>query len=247
MIITYIHHSSFSIEMEDVVMLFDYYKGNIPSFDRTKQIYVFSSHKHHDHFDLSIFQLVNHYPNITFLLSKDIRMSGSFMNRNNIPESVKEKIIYVGKNETLTLPIGNDSSMQNPITLETLESTDEGIAFLITYKDKVIYHAGDLNWWTWKGETEKEYEDMTRRFKNEVDKLKDRHIDVAFLPLDVRQEERFFWGFDYFMKTTDTTQAFPMHFWSDYSVIPHLKNLEEAKEYAHKVADITKEDQIFNI
>jgi L-ascorbate metabolism protein UlaG (beta-lactamase superfamily) len=243
--ITYIHHSSFSVELEDIVLLFDYYQGNIPSFDRSKQIYVFSSHKHHDHFDLSIFQLVNTYPKITYLLSKDIRMSGSYMNRNNIPDSVKEKIIYIGKNETISLPLEDVNNLQNSISIETLESTDEGVAFIVSYKEKVIYHAGDLNWWTWKGETIKEYEDMTKRFKNEVDKVKGRFFDIAFLPLDVRQEERYFWGFDYFMKTTNTQFVFPMHFWLDYSVIPQLKALEGAKEYAHKVADITKEGQTF--
>ena len=38
--------------------------------------------------------------------------------------------------------------------IKTLESSDIGVAFLIEIEGKVIYHAGDLNWWHWDGDTE---------------------------------------------------------------------------------------------
>ena len=57
--ITYIHHSSFSVELDNTILLFDYFKGNLPSFDKNKKLYVFSSHSHHDHFDESIFNILN--------------------------------------------------------------------------------------------------------------------------------------------------------------------------------------------
>ena len=34
--ITYIHHSSFSVELERSVLLFDYFQGEIPEFDPEK-------------------------------------------------------------------------------------------------------------------------------------------------------------------------------------------------------------------
>ena len=34
--ITYIHHSSFSVELDNTILLFDYFKGNLPSFDKNK-------------------------------------------------------------------------------------------------------------------------------------------------------------------------------------------------------------------
>ena len=40
--ITYIHHSSFSVEINKCILLFDYYKGNLPKFDENKKLYVFS-------------------------------------------------------------------------------------------------------------------------------------------------------------------------------------------------------------
>jgi hypothetical protein len=244
--------------MKDFVLIFDYYKGDLPKFNPNKHIFVFSSHKHHDHFDLKIFDFVNDYPIITYVLSKDIRMSESYMERNQISDVARKNIIYIGKNDTTILPIHsellNDSSdnqeilsSDKNINIETLTSTDAGVAFIISYKDNVIYHAGDLNWWTWPGETEEEYEDMTNCFKNEIDKLKGKQINVAFVPLDPRQEDRYWWGFDYFMRTTNTKVSFPMHFWMDYTVIDRLLHLEQANLYKDNVMLINEEGQKFSM
>ena len=47
-------------------------------------------------------------------------------------------------------------------------------------EDKVIYHAGDLNWWHWEEETESYNEQMRQDYQREIDKLKDIVIDIAF-------------------------------------------------------------------
>ena len=253
--ITYIHHSGFCVETETAVMLFDYYKGTIPLFDKKKDIFVFSSHKHQDHFNLEIFELANIYPKITFILSSDIRMNEAYMDRKNIPENIRPNIHFIGKNESKFYLIQSNSENEAPgsapddkssgLLVETLASTDEGVAFIVALNGKVIYHAGDLNWWSWEGETKEEYTDMTDRFQKEILKIKDRHFDIAFVPLDPRQEDRFWWGFDYFMKSTKTELAFPMHFWRDYTIISKLKNMEIAKEYFRRIVDIKEEGQIF--
>jgi len=255
--ITYIHHSCFSVEMEDVVFVFDYYKGNLPAFDTKKHIFVFASHKHSDHFDLKIFDLAKEYPHISFILSNDIKMNDTYMNRKNIPVKVRSNIFYIGKNVNSSYPITIDSNLhikngdisENPafIKVETLKSTDAGVAFIVSHNDKVIYHAGDLNWWSWQGETAEEYHSMTDSFQKEMEHIKDREFDAAFVPLDPRQEERFFWGFDYFMKNTNTKRVFPMHFWMDYSIISKLKEMDIVKDYVDKVITITEEGQKFNI
>lgn len=254
--ITYIHHSSFSVESDDVVLLFDYFKGNIPQFDSKKHLFVFASHKHQDHFDLSIFDLAKTYPHITYVLSDDIRMDEAYMDKKQIPEVCRKNIRMVGQNEVINLPIfkkvsaaldSSDTIKEPNLQIETLASTDEGIAFIITLGNKVIYHAGDLNWWSWDGETQDEYMDITNRFQKEMAKIKDREFDIAFVPLDPRQEDRFWWGFDYFMKTTKTKLVFPMHFWKDYTIINKLKSMEKAKEYSDRVVDIKEEGQIFSV
>ena len=49
--VTYIGHSGFLLETEDAYFLFDYFKGTIPELKNNKSIIVFSSHRHHDHFN----------------------------------------------------------------------------------------------------------------------------------------------------------------------------------------------------
>lgn len=231
MLITYIHHSCFSIETEESIFLFDYYKGNIPNFTKEKPLFVFSSHFHQDHFSPVIFELSEKYPDVTYILSKDIRLKE--LNRD------KYNIITIGKNESIT--------MKESLKVDTLRSTDEGVAFLISEKGKTLYHAGDLNWWVWKDDTASEYNNMTKNFKDEINKISGKEIDLAFLPLDPRQEELYSLGFDYFMQNTRTSVAFPMHFWLDYSVIEKFKNSEEASIYRDKIIDISFEGQTFQI
>ena len=48
--ITYLDHSGFAVEYQKYVLIFDWYKGKLPEFDSQKEIYVFSSHSHYDHF-----------------------------------------------------------------------------------------------------------------------------------------------------------------------------------------------------
>lgn len=239
MLITYIHHSCFSVETEQSVFLFDYYKGNIPTFPKEKHLFVFSSHSHQDHFNHDIFKLLNDYPQITYILSKDIHVRRSFFTEPDGFENAKKHIITIGKNESLSLPA---------FTLETFRSTDKGVAFLITEKGRTLYHAGDLNWWLWNEDTPEEQQKMTKNFKDEIRKLGGRKIDFAFLVLDPRQEEEFYsLGFDFFMRNTDTAHAFPMHFWRDYSVLGKFKASEEAIPYRDKIMEITDEGQTFLI
>ena len=47
--ITYIRHSAFLAEWEDIVCLFDYAEGELPEIDRDKRLCVFASHHHSSH------------------------------------------------------------------------------------------------------------------------------------------------------------------------------------------------------
>jgi L-ascorbate metabolism protein UlaG (beta-lactamase superfamily) len=225
-------------------MLFDFFQGSEPSeselplFDSDKQIYVFVSHRHGDHFNPIIFKLYGLYKNITYILSKDIRLTDRYLLQRGIPLKIREKIVFISANESVSL--SNDA-----IKIETFKSTDEGVAFLIKYNGKTIYHAGDLNLWVWKEEDKQINKNMEERFKKEIDKLKDVYIDVAFLPLDIRQEEWYYLGFDYFMRITNTQKAFPMHFWNDYSVMNDLLNISQFDNYRNKIALIEREGQEF--
>ena len=69
MTITHIYHSGFLMEFDQCVWLFDYYKGEIPSFDRAKKLFVFSSHVHSDHFNKEIFTIFREYSDVEYILS----------------------------------------------------------------------------------------------------------------------------------------------------------------------------------
>ena len=56
--VTYIYHSSFAVELEKSILIFDYYgKGDLPERPAGKQVYFLNSHSHPDHFSKTIFNL----------------------------------------------------------------------------------------------------------------------------------------------------------------------------------------------
>ena len=222
--ITYLDHSGFAVEYKKYVLIFDWYKGKLPEFDSEKEIYVFSSHSH---FDRKIFELENIYPNIRYVLSADIT-----------EKPVPSKVWFVIADKEYR--IGN-------LKVQTLHSTDAGVAFLVYVDDRIIYHAGDLNWWHWEEESEYYNEQMRMDYQKEIHKLKNIRIDVAFVPLDPRQEEQYYWGLDYFMKHTDTELVFPMHMWGHYEVYEKLMNNPQAESYKEHVMHVKVPGQVFEL
>lgn len=226
--ITYIGHSGFSVELDHAILIFDYFEGIIPKFPHRKPIYVFSSHYHHDHFNMEIFKLSAKYAAVTYVLSSDIgrKFNRKFFLRHGVSAETYDKILFLP--EHTLQKAGN-------LEIQTFHSTDEGVAFLVNVEGKCIFHAGDLQWWTWPGETAEEYEKMTADFQTEIAALPHHAIDVAFLVLDPRQEENFHLGFDYFMRHTNTKLAYPMHFWKDTSVIDKLLALPVSQDYRNRI------------
>lgn len=223
--IVYINHSGFYVETKEAGFLFDYYKGTLP--ESRKKLYVFVSHAHYDHYNKKIFDLRAVYPDITYILSSDI-CGGD--------ESEEPNLIYVKPNETLKI---------NDIKIRTLRSTDEGVAFLVHCGDKTIYHAGDLNWWHWEGESREYNTEMRRSYQSEINKLQGIKIDAAFVPVDPRLGEQYCFGMDCFMKRTDTKHVFPMHFWGNYEVFKRLMLEKCTQEYRDRIIHIRQENQVF--
>ena len=124
--VTYLDHSGFLVELEDAYFLFDYYKGRLPQIDLEKKMFVFVSHVHHDHYRKDIFNLRKHFREIRYVLSSDIEIKA------------EKDIVQMQPNEKKEV-MGAE--------IRTLRSTDEGVAFVVHYAGKTIYHAGDLNWW----------------------------------------------------------------------------------------------------
>lgn len=183
--VTYIYHSGFSVELDECVLLFDYYKGELPQWEKGKTIYVFASHKHHDHFQLQIFDLAREYPKVHFFLGNDIKLNEKYLERNHILPSVKGQITNIGKKQKVLF---------DNIEIASLKSTDEGVAFVVWAEGHSIYHAGDLNWWHWEGEPFPFNENMERDYKKEIDRINGIKFDVAFVPLGPQAGESLWLG-----------------------------------------------------
>lgn len=220
--ITYIYHSGFLVETADCYYVFDYYQGELPTLDPCRPILVFASHSHPDHYNPLIFQKLKEagMEQITAVLSKDIP-------KRRYPSDTE--ILTVTFHQTYSLPYGG--------TLQTLHSTDRGVAFLITCPEGTFYHAGDLNDWTWEGESDQYNRQMTGSYRHEMGILKDAlaggTLDVAFLPLDPRQEKDYSRGMLYFLKKIPVKKVFPMHYWEKPKVIRQF--LREYPDYGEVV------------
>jgi len=224
MIITYIGHSGFLIEWDNCYWLFDYFKGEIPALDPKKKLIAFSSHKHGDHFNPEIFKLYDQYPKVEYVLSSDIRIVKANTNKPGITEELAEHILSVKPHKEYQL----QDSDNNVIQLHTLKSTDCGVAFLLEYQGRTIYHAGDLNHWIWREETKQSNNDMTAKFNQEMLLLQDKSIDIAFAPLDPRQEDWYYLGLEKLLNTAKVTYAFPMHFWDKPEIVQNFKQERSA-------------------
>ena len=201
--VTYIDHSGFMVESGSCYYIFDYYKGELPKLDKDKEVIVFCSHFHQDHFNPQIFQILKDMGlNYQAVLAKDI-------NKRKYPTGVKITTAYHDESYTL----------DNGTQVSTLLSTDSGVAFIVKTKDSTIYHAGDLNDWYWEGEPDADNRQMTSRYRAEIDKLKGIHFDAAFVPLDPRQEDHYADGMIYFLEKVECEAVFPMHYWDDPKVI----------------------------
>ncbi len=208
--VLFVCHSSFVVELDQSVLIFDYYgEGRLPAVSRDKQVYFLNSHGHPDHFKREILELRERYPKAEYILSRDI-----YFRR----EDRREWIHSVKAREDYEL---------GELKFHTLRSTDMGVAFVVETEGKRIYHAGDLNWWHWEGEDKAWNHNMAANYRNEVDRLKGQHFHAAFVPIDPRLSEAYYGGIRYFLEQTDAEHVFPMHFWGKYELCTKLAGQPE--------------------
>lgn len=240
--VTYLGHSGFAVELEHMILLFDYYTGRLPQWPKEKLLLVFASHSHPDHFNPKVLKLADEYPRLHYFFGNDIRLGEKWLVSRGIDPAVKKKVTKLAGGRTEAYGEG-----QECVRVDTLRSTDAGVAFLVEAEGKRIYHAGDLNWWHWPGEPEADNEAMGTAYRKEIDSIAGQHFDLAFVPLDPRQEECFFWGMEYFLKNTDSPVVFPMHMWGKYETAGKFKQLPQAADFSERVMDVGKGGQQWNI
>lgn len=233
--VTFLEHSGFLVELPSVQLLFDWWRGKLPELAEDKPLYVFSSHSHPDHFDPKIFSLDNGRQEVCFLLGHDIKLTARNLERWGVSRETAEKCRAMKGGQSCQLPCAN---------IETLSSTDEGVAFLVTAEGKTIFHAGDLNWWHWEGEDKAWNNNMAANFKRYAEPLRGRQIDLAMLPLDARLKESGFWGPKYFLELADIRRFLPMHQWNEFTFTAEF--LAAYPEFSTQTVPIERNGQSFS-
>ena len=217
--IEYIFHSGFTVETEKHFLVFDYYKGDLQLGD--KKTYIFSTHGHEDHFNPSILDFDG---DIKYIFSDDIEI-----------ESERD-ISFMKAYKDIKI---------DDIEIKTYSSTDLGVSFLVRVDGVSIFHAGDLNWWYWNNDSQKEKDSMEYLFKKKIERMEDERIDIAFFPVDPRLEENYYMGGKYFIDKISPLYFFPMHFGDNYS-----KNelfIHKMKDSKTKVVNIEHKNQVFKL
>ena len=235
--VTFLAHSGFFLELETASLLFDWWKGELPPLPADRPLLVFASHRHEDHFTPAIFSLAEGGRDVRFLLGKDIRLTERNRARWDLSDDVAGRCLALGGGETVA-PIPG-------VTVETLPSTDEGVAFLVSLEGKTLFHAGDLNWWHWEGEDKAWNRNMEVNFKRYCEPLRGRHMDLAMFPIDPRLGEDGFRGARYFLELTDTACLLPMHQWEQFSFTQDF--LAACPAFAGQVRMVERNGQCFTL
>lgn len=226
--IDYIGHSGFLVETEEHLLLFDYYKGELSMLERKpagKPLFVFVSHAHPDHFRPAIFDLAGRGRPVRYLLSFDLR--------GNAAVPPEADVTFLEAEETCRVPgLG---------VVQTLRSTDEGVAFLVDTGREKLFHAGDLHWWDWPGEDPDWLAEQETVFKREVGRLAGLRPDAAFLVLDDRLEGNYARGLAWFLTVCRPRYVLPMHFWKDRTVVERFRALPEAQGDDVRILDTARE------
>lgn len=247
--IVFIHHSCFLVEVDEKVLIFDWFAGDrvtgyrfngiLPVYEPDTPVYVFASHNHADHFDMDVLRLAETYQNIRFILSKDCKMSPNFLKKHGINPSVREQITYVSPRAKYEIAGG--------VHVETFRSTDAGVAFYIETNGAGIFHAGDLNDWRFGESEDLTGFKMRNEFHREMNLLARKQIHVAFIPADPRLGINQWNAVDYALEHTGAEYVFPMHMWQDYSGTENYIRKQKNARYAERIVPVSAENQEFEM
>ena len=200
-VITHYYHSGFSVAEKDVLLVFDYWRGEqgelTPQLQLTpeqlsayRKVFVFITHEHPDHLDPIVFSWKD-LGHVSYIVSSDM------------PVGTRGKRMAPG--DSLTL--------DENLSVTAFDSTDLGVSFLVNWNGFHIFHAGDLNFWHWREESSmKEVEEAEDSFRAAVQPLTRESVDLAFFPLDPRQGSMFEAGANYFILSVKPRLFIPMHY-----------------------------------
>ena len=126
-----------------------------------------------------------------------------------------------------------DVLRERDIEVYTFGSTDLGVSFVVLCEGLTIFHAGDLNYWSWKKEsTQEEIDEAYNLFDEKLAHISEQFtdFDIAFFPVDPRMQKDYYEGAEIFLQRFNVPHFFPMHFGT---------RIKAAKDFEKKFGDIT--------
>lgn len=218
--LTYIYHDCFVFETEKEIFVFDFWKDpfspnkELPYFleiaDKSKNLIVIVSHHHKDHYNKNIFKWFHYFNSTKYILSKD---TAKYCRHIINPHSIYKGFKPDSKDIHILSP--GETYKQNDFEIHAFESTDIGNSYLLNISNRTLFHAGDLNAWTWQEESDQdEIDEMTQKFINIIDSIKEikTNFDIVMFPVDPRMGKGFYEGAKLFNEAFKTSYFLPMHF-----------------------------------
>ena len=218
--ISYIYHSCYCVETEQIIIVFDYWQDPTQQLHKllsqtSKQVYFIVSHFHEDHYNAEIL---------------DWRPSNAPIPKIIISYDTKKRRRVALEQVTSVLHYNDQYSDEN-ITINAFRSTDVGLSILLTLNDgTTIFHAGDLNNWYFPEGNERlkvsvnEMEGLYMSILRDI-RQKVQHIDHVMFPIDPRLGEHTLRGATQWLLQIDTAHFYPMHTWEQ----PIEQYLEELR------------------
>ena len=239
--VTYLEHSGFVIEDGKRAYVFDYWKDPAGVIDtlvaQGYELHVFVSHIHHDHYMKSIFKYLPYIHSVWYhedvpALRDACQQAQEIVSFNKTDEAsnvivnrIKEGCLNIGQNMTAedlteelvqqvfslhSMKVG-DTVESDKLTVTMFGSTDAGGSFLVDTGTHRIFHAGDLNWWHWSGDTPENIAEAKQLKEKEFAPLTGLSVDVMMFPVDARLEVAREWGALEVLGMMNTKLFIPMH------------------------------------
>lgn len=243
--IKYIYHSSFIIEDDEYFLLFDYpplkilkkrkdFK-NVPDeieileLAKNKNIFVFISHFHIDHFNPEVFEWRKKI-DVNYVISHDVfEKKKKFLNftKNLHILSAKDFNYIYSKLKGIEYKIPDfDVEVKfKDLVINALPSTDFGCSFYINFKGVKIFFPGDFALWKFEklGEYRKGIKEL---FCETFEILKKKGVDILFsvLPSSKDELKETGWaGADELLKNLKPILFVPVHLKGNYEIIEEFE------------------------
>ena len=239
--VTYLEHSGFVIEDGKRAYVFDYWKDPAGVVDtlvaQGYELHIFISHVHGDHYVKSIFKYLPYIHSVWYHEDvpalrdafKEVQeIAGAKLDTekarlvleriNNECPTDDQTLSEESLTEELVQQVFSLHSMKVDDTLESdnltvtmFGSTDAGGSFLVDTGTHRIFHAGDLNWWHWSGDTPENIAEAKALKEKEFAHLTGLSVDIMMFPVDARLEVAREWGALEVLGLMNTKLFIPMH------------------------------------